>query len=68
MVDHQLTCELLQMARSLGVSAGVIFNDGLLESISLGTSLWAGRGGRLYLRDRAGRAMCLVKKERPSLA
>lgn len=51
MAGHQLTYEPLQMARSLSVFPGVIFNDGLLESVSLGTPLWAdGVGGRLYLR------------------
>lgn len=68
MVGHQLTYEPLQMARSLSVFTGVIFNDGLLESVSLGTPLWAGRvGGRLYLRWQRGRAVCFMKKK-PSLA
>lgn len=50
MVGHQLTSEPIQMARSLSVFTGAIFNGGLLESASLGTPPWAGGGGRFHLR------------------
>lgn len=54
------------MARSLSVSTGVIFNDGLLESVSLGTPLWAGGGGRFYLRWQRGKGNMFHEEESES--
>lgn len=67
MVSHQLTYEPLQMARSLSVFTGVFFNDGLLESVSLGTPLWAGGvGGKVFSETTEGEVTMLHGEETQS--
>lgn len=55
------------MARSLGVFTGVFFNDGLLESVSLGTPLWAGGvGGKVLSEMTEGEVTMLHGEETQS--